>query len=320
MQLYIQVIKFIATLLITNSHYDAIYPIKALATGGSIGNSLFFAVSGYCIYSVSGTFLKWYKKKLIRIYPSVILATIIVIIISRVYPKTVLGYLKMLIYPTNYWFVSSILFFYVLYYIIRNTNLKNYVREIILFITIPYVFIYVFLLNTSIWIIESEGLFRWLFYFQMMLFGAIIRENKAKSRFENKGYINILLASIVVYFGFKFLMEKNILIMHFQFIIHLLTFPIVYCTFKCLSNLEDYLKAKANTLWFKTISFISNLTLEIYLIQFIIIKNVKSIIFPLNFLACTMLIIMSAYVINNISNKIAILLGNKCTIKHKIPA
>ena len=38
---------FMATVLITLSHLDAFVPDPRIATGGAIGNSLFFFLSGY---------------------------------------------------------------------------------------------------------------------------------------------------------------------------------------------------------------------------------------------------------------------------------
>lgn len=48
----VSLIRFIATVLITNSHYDDLYPqgYSFLSTGGMIGNALFFWVSGYTLY------------------------------------------------------------------------------------------------------------------------------------------------------------------------------------------------------------------------------------------------------------------------------
>lgn len=39
---FIIYLKALATMLITNSHFDTIYPISQLSMGGSIGNSIFF--------------------------------------------------------------------------------------------------------------------------------------------------------------------------------------------------------------------------------------------------------------------------------------
>lgn len=45
-------LKALATMLITNSHFDTIYPISQLSMEGSIGNSIFFGVSGYCLANI----------------------------------------------------------------------------------------------------------------------------------------------------------------------------------------------------------------------------------------------------------------------------
>lgn len=49
---FIIYLKALATMLITNSHFDTIYPISQLSMGGSIGNSIFFWVSGYCLANI----------------------------------------------------------------------------------------------------------------------------------------------------------------------------------------------------------------------------------------------------------------------------
>ena len=45
---YIDLLKVIAVFLIINSHCEPVYRIKQLATGGALGNSLFFICSGFC--------------------------------------------------------------------------------------------------------------------------------------------------------------------------------------------------------------------------------------------------------------------------------
>ncbi len=57
-------------LLVFNSHLDRIYPIKEFATGGAIGNTIFFFISGYILLiGVSKrSFFDWYIDKAKRIY------------------------------------------------------------------------------------------------------------------------------------------------------------------------------------------------------------------------------------------------------------
>ena len=48
---YITVLRAIAAILITNAHYTNIYPIEIIANGGLLGDVIFFAVSGFCLYN-----------------------------------------------------------------------------------------------------------------------------------------------------------------------------------------------------------------------------------------------------------------------------
>ena len=76
----IDILKFIAVFLIINSHMDALYPkYKMLATGGAIGDVLFLFASGYTLFLSNRKlrFDNWYKRRINRIYPSVIVCAII---------------------------------------------------------------------------------------------------------------------------------------------------------------------------------------------------------------------------------------------------
>ena len=69
----IDILKFIAVLAITNSHMELLYgKYSALATGGAIGDVLFFFASGFTLFlGVERTFDNYYKRRISRIYPTV---------------------------------------------------------------------------------------------------------------------------------------------------------------------------------------------------------------------------------------------------------
>lgn len=60
----IDILKFFAALLITNSHMELLYgKYSMLATGGSIGDVLFFFASGFTLFlGRMGRFDNWYKR------------------------------------------------------------------------------------------------------------------------------------------------------------------------------------------------------------------------------------------------------------------
>lgn len=69
----IDVLKFIAAILITNSHMGILYgKYNELATGGAIGDVLFFFCSGFTLFLSRGVrFDNWYKRRINRIYPTI---------------------------------------------------------------------------------------------------------------------------------------------------------------------------------------------------------------------------------------------------------
>ena len=69
----IDILKCFAALIITNSHMDILYPkFGALATGGAIGDALFFFCSGFTLFlGRMGRFDNWYKRRINRIYPTI---------------------------------------------------------------------------------------------------------------------------------------------------------------------------------------------------------------------------------------------------------
>ena len=69
----IDILKFFAVILITNSHMAHLYvKFSALATGGAIGDVFFFFCSGFTLFlSKQRRFDNYYKRRINRIYPTV---------------------------------------------------------------------------------------------------------------------------------------------------------------------------------------------------------------------------------------------------------
>jgi peptidoglycan/LPS O-acetylase OafA/YrhL len=69
----IDILKCIAAIVITNSHMELLYgKYNVLATGGAIGDVLFFFCSGFTLFlGKMGRFDNWFKRRINRIYPTV---------------------------------------------------------------------------------------------------------------------------------------------------------------------------------------------------------------------------------------------------------
>lgn len=109
---YATFLRAVAAILITNSHYTGVYPLEIFASGGLLGDVLFFALSGFVLANISEDFINWYKKRLIRIYPSIWIITIAYIALGfyTFEDWTIISYL---LYPTYYHFIASIVILYI---------------------------------------------------------------------------------------------------------------------------------------------------------------------------------------------------------------
>ena len=98
---YITVLRAMASILITNAHYNNIYPLEIIANGGLLGDVIFFAVSGFCLYNIRLNFGKWFGKRILRIYPAVWIITIIYLMLG-LYNFNDMNIIQYFIYPTYY--------------------------------------------------------------------------------------------------------------------------------------------------------------------------------------------------------------------------
>ena len=122
---FINYLRFIATVLITNSHFGEIWPISALATGGLLGNIIFLAVSGFLLYSIKLNFPKWFLKRFLRVYPVMVIFTLIVSLCGFYSLKSFSDAVRLFIYPTNYVFIVWLMVCYVPFYILAFLDKKH---------------------------------------------------------------------------------------------------------------------------------------------------------------------------------------------------
>lgn len=135
----IDFLRFVAIVLVINSHMDAFYPIPQIGTGGALGNALFFMLSAFGLAQSqqrsAQDFWMYLKKRIIRIYPAVWVTAVVLIFPLVLYyyfsnPSLlailkaefnwnggVLQSLSILFYPPPaFWFLQALLVFYVIAY------------------------------------------------------------------------------------------------------------------------------------------------------------------------------------------------------------
>ncbi|SES78926.1 acyltransferase family protein [[Clostridium] polysaccharolyticum] len=301
---FITFLRCLAACFITNSHYTGIYPTDLIANGGLIGDVLFFAVSGYCLYNVKLSFPKWYGKRLYRVYPPVLIMTAVYMLCGA-YSLADHGIRWWYLYPTYYHFVASIVVLYIPYYFcMKLDGLKKHLLFLMGVVAIISLLLYLTVYDKSYYHIDKvrEPLIRFLFM-ECMLLGAWFRQNDKRFRNQFKRYYPFVTVGIfMLYFASKLIFSRRESLSKLQFlnwiaIVCLLIY--IFITFASLDEKLEKLPAWSK----KGISFVSDITLEIYLVQYVLIDLIRPFgRFPLNWFILTGVILLLAYLLHVICN------------------
>lgn len=303
-------LRFIAILLITNSHLDNLYPAAAMSIGGQLGNSLFFMLSGFGLVTSfrkkGDAFLPWLHRRLSRIYPSVLLVAMSAAVISGVaFEWYAMDFVHYLLWPTEYWFIAAIVCFYPpFYWLMRHKN-RTVFLQVATLLFVPYFYFYSTMLDLSHFSIEEGGYFKWIFYFQVMLLGGYLAmRNEAVKPVLSTGWnIALLGLFLIAYFAMKLVIARGMMT-EYQFLIHWLTFPIVVFSLYAMNAdvvKEIIMKSAVSPL----IAMVAGATLEIYLFQKYVYGNtfILSLPFPLNITVFWPVVIAGAILIAWVSMK-----------------
>lgn len=288
--IHIELLKFIAIFLILNGHMSEMYPpsLSLFATGGTIGDALFFFCSGYTLFlGRMDRFDNWYARRIRRIYPSVIAWAIL----SCALFGAEYNIIDILMRGTNRWFISCIMIYYVLLYLIRKyvSDIKG---PIILSVLIPLC--YYFTLDSSSFFMYRGGFFRYTYWFVFMLMGAYIGSGKLNFNFKKKSKFDILilLVCIVLHYGLSFSATKSTIMAHMQIVSLIPLMGGVIYLYKISEILYSHLSHNVT----KYMCLISGLCLETYLVQYSFFTDNWNSLFPLNLLMVIIIILITAYV------------------------
>ncbi len=267
---FINVLKVLAAILITNSHYTNIWPYSFMAFGGLLGDVLYFAISGFCLADIKEPFSRWYLKRILRIYPILWIVNIIGVSVGYFKIFSIKTFIELFIYPTYFHFIASIMVLYIIFYFIVKYLLgKIGFKAVMVCLTVPYVAIYLLLYDKSYYHIDvvEEGMVRFLFLASMLL-GVYFRKYSVN---EKKGFLQYILvfSLFLMYLISKVAFSKINAISIFQILNVVLIYALLYAIFKVAKANEGLIVNAGKS--FKSFSkFIGSMTLEIYLTQYII--------------------------------------------------
>lgn len=288
----IDILKCFAALLITNSHMGILYgKYNFLATGGCIGDALFFFCSGFTLFlkPMNGIkeFPNWYKRRINRLFPPLIAVAFLGVLFFNDHYDVI-----HIVWP-NYWFVRCIMLYYVVLFFI-GSYLKNQIMPISILVALGTAVWFFFVYQTPDFSIYGGHYIRWLLFFVFMLFGAKL--GTMTDRINSKPILDFLLLvlSIGVFYvlfiaGTRF--DSLAVLQYFSFI------PLLsgmYYFYK-VGNNNFCKKMYNNKVGNILIRFIGSLCFEIYLVQFYLFTDKMNHIFPINIFIMFLIIFVVAY-------------------------
>lgn len=286
----VDILKCVAAVLITWSHLEPCLGDYAyLATGGAIGNALFFFCSGFTLFvGRRGKFFDWYKRRIARIYPTVFTWTLL--------SSAITGCgmcMKDIILSGGGWFVSCIMLFYIPCYFI--TKCRNTYLLFIMAFSFVCCFASSFMIELSDF--ESYYKWNWSFYFIAMVFGGMLGKKYARHGMEKevKPFVALLIAllGVICYYIIMFVSKQiQMPILECMYILPLI--GVCYALYR-LCNCSRMIMAM-NIRWFRfCVMSIGALCLEIYIVQPSLLTDKLNNIFPINIIVVYLVIIVVAY-------------------------
>lgn len=289
----IDILKFIAALAITNSHMELLYgKYSALATGGAIGDVLFFFASGFTLFlGRMGRFDNWYKRRINRIYPTVFAWAAMSALCFNRHDDMI----HTLIHGGG-WFVTCIMMYYVVLYLIRRLMTDKLKWAFIL--TGAIIVVWYFIMNPPFGFnIYGNTYFKWGHYFLFMLLGASLGiTDKQGWKFSLAKDGLKFIGCTVVYYGMLIVSRRYEVLQHLELLSLVPLLGITYYLYR-LCNTDAMKSLYYNRYTGPVIKFVGGLCLEIYLVQTPLFTDKMNHLFPLNLLIMLLIIIAAAYVL-----------------------
>lgn len=288
----IDILKFFAVLLITNSHMEPLYgKYSILATGGAIGDVLFFFCSGFTLFlGRERRFDNYYKRRINRIYPTVLMWALIASVFFRQHYD-----MTYIVLYGGGWFVSCIMIYYVVLHFIRKFAF-NHLKAVFFFFAL-LTLVWHWLIDKPIgYNMYGATYFKWCHYFLFMLLGAILGSHPIQRKISLKWDSLKLLVCILLFYGILIACRKWEIAQNMQVISLLPLLGTTYYFYKVCKS--DALKRLYVTRFIGPVmKTISGLCLEVYLVQGVLFTERFNKWFPFNLLIVFVTILLVAYLL-----------------------
>ena len=262
-----------------------------VATGGTLGNALFMFVSGYTLLlGRFDRFDNWYKRRINRIYPSLIAWMIILAVAS----SNLLN-IRLLATGGGKWFITCIMIYYAVLYIVRYF-LPKYKWTIFTLSSIISVLWYVLMEDTSVFFMYRNTLFKYFYWFPFMLIGAYIGAGYIQFNLNPVKDSIIAFICLVCHYAISTVCVFIPQYCYLQIfsLIPLFGFTIYIYKVAQTKLIKESLKNSKAGVW---ITAIASLCLEAYIVQETLFTTAFNSIFPLNIIINILYVLLVAYIV-----------------------
>ena len=301
--------------MIINSHLDRYYPIPYIGTGGALGNSIFFCLSAFGIYlsqqKKGKPFSEWFKGRISRIYPSMWIVLLfltmpIMLMLGQMNDAYVMTFIGQFFNPPH-WFIRALLVYYLLSFFLLRDNQRTKLLTVFGLLGILYFTSYFTWVDLSKWTVEDTSI-KLIHYFMIFLFGFYLASKNKSIAYTGVHNYFVLIFLVAVVYGHKFLMTKG-LYPELQFIQQAAMYPIVYYLLKISRSPFVSLILSKSKVISSIVQFISNHTLELYIVQETIVYPVLKLNFPFPMNVITFIIL--TFIFSAIVNRLAEIIRQK---------
>lgn len=271
-------------------------------------------ISGY-LFSAKADKPGDLRKRFVRLYLPTYIMIIITWIVGRLKLDSVSSIIGTFIWPTAFWFVGAIFVYSIILYMLIKFNIGDKKKFVLFGITVLIIdmLLYILLIpDKSRWIVEDAYFgfvpYRSIYSIFAFVLGYYLKVNKERLVGKIKESYTVVIAAVLFigFYGFKFLLNKNIIPMSMQIISHPLTIASALFIFLAFAQLDlnKVLEGKRAERW---INALAGLSLESYLVQFLIIAGIGSlnVVFPVNIVLCIVAVFIAAWILHWGSGKLA---------------
>lgn len=298
----IDYIKCLACLLILNSHVGVLYPdtLQKAAGGGYFGNSLFFFVSGYCLLNIRESFPKWYLKRIIRVYISYAL-TIPFLYFAGIFDGQ--SVLDILLPYKSYHFIPTILILYAFFYLAIYFNHKGvrfwYMELGLVVLILAYYFLFYDYQHGYIY--AHFSFMEMTSYMVTMLIGASVAKHGTVRRKSVPILITVVSYGVFVY-------QK---LFYFPRILSILLLLIGIAFSWGIGNIVTSVEKRLPRS--RVVQTVAAVTLEAYIVHYILIQPYKMVGFPTNLLFFFLSVFGIAYSFHEVAKYLTGYINRKMT-------